>query len=295
MLSSPKYYFDELDKPIATLKSHEEMVVEVYDTYTNQITSEKILRPDIDYRKLTPITGPFYFEEAWPGNVLKVEIVDIEIDENGVMPLMPGMGLLGDKVNEISTRIFHLNNQFIPFTDKMNLPVRPMIGTIGIAPKGDRVRAYTPGDFGGNLDFNGIGIGSVIYFPVFVPGALLYLGDLHALQGDGELNGTGMEVSGKVKLRVSTSQVKGLVRPVVRSRGVTSFISSHRSIEKAIEIAVEDSINWLMNSFTLSRVDAYRLISLAGNIRICQIVNPRVTVRVDIEDSVINLESFFTK
>ncbi|NLB71816.1 MAG: hypothetical protein GX797_07425 [Chloroflexi bacterium] len=289
----PKYYLDELDSPVAKIDSGEKICVDLYDTYTGQISSENILRNSIDHRRMTPLTGPVYINDSEPGDVLRVDIHEINVAPKGVMPLAHGMGTLGDQVDHISTKVFSVSAEKILFSKQIHLPLLPMIGTIGLAPAGDKVRAFTPGDFGGNMDFNGINPGCSIFFPISVPGGLLYLGDLHAIQGDGELSGTGLEIAGSVMLTTTVIRNLQLLRPVVYSNGTISFIASHRSLEKAITIAIDDSIAWLRKEFDLDFSDAYRLVSLVGNIRICQLVNPKVTVRLDISNNVLDFNSLF--
>lgn len=290
--NNPKYYFDELDSPVAEIKSREVICVDLYDTYTGQISSENILRNSIDHRRMTPLTGPIFIKDAEPGAVLRVDINKIDVAPQGVMPLAHGMGILGEKVDFISTKIIPVSDEKINFSNQIRLPLLPMIGTIGLAPAGDKVRAFTPGDFGGNMDFNGINSGCTIFLPISVPGALLYLGDLHGIQGDGELNGTGLEIAGSVTLTSTVIKDKNLLRPVVYSNGTLSFIASHRSLDKAITIAINDTVIWLCREFHLDFSDAYRLVSLVGNIRICQLVNPKVTVRIDINKSVLDFDAW---
>lgn len=284
----PKYYLDDSHEPIGIVEELEELSVEVFDTYTNQLQSEKDSRKDIDYRKLTPLTGPLFIENCPINSTLIVRIKGIKLAPKGVMPLMHGMGIRGQNVNEVSTKIFPIDRERIVFSDTLILPTKPMIGTIGVAPKGDPIRAFTPGDFGGNMDFVGIGVGATVLLPVQVPGGLLYMGDLHAIQGDGELNGTGLEVAGSIHFSVSVISDLIARRPIVINGRMISFIASHRSLEKAIEIAVDDAIEKLESYYSLDYCDAYRLLSLIGNIRICQIVNPRVTVRLDISTNYLN-------
>lgn len=287
--TTPKYYFDEQDQPVLVINSGDEITSVLHDTYTGQLKSEKDIRPNIDTRALTPLIGPIQVNNAIPGQSLRVEVIQLDVVSPGIMPLTKGMGIVGEKVEETTTRIFDLSDDRIKFSSDIFLPITPMIGTIGVAPKGDRVRAFTPGDFGGNMDFKGVKKGSVLYLPIFVPGAMMYFGDLHALQGDGELDGTGMEAAGKIHLRVNTVENLPIKRPLVISDGIASFVASHRSIEQAVKIAIEDTLSFLMDVRFLNFSDAYRLVSLVGDIRICQLVNPQVTVRLDFPNSILKI------
>jgi amidase len=280
--TNPRYYLDPNHTPAISVMSGDEVLVDLHDTYTGQIQSEQDIRTKIDPTKLTPLTGPIYVIDAEPGNTLSVLIEDISVSDIGIMPVAPGLGVIGRQVSEVSTKIFKIIGDHAVFSKSIHLPLKPMIGTIGVAPRGDRVRAFTPGDFGGNMDLRAIRAGTEVNLPVFVPGALLYLGDLHGLQGDGELSGTGLEVAGSVTIKVSLIEGKSINRPRIFTEDCLMFVSSNRTLDQATEIVVSDAVQYLVDEFGLNFADAYRLVSLVGDLSICQVVNPKVTVRLEL-------------
>lgn len=122
------------------------------------------------------------------------------------MVTSPGLGVLGEKITEAHTKIIPIKNGFAEFNEKIRLPLTPMIGVLGVAPAEGSVHCAVPGDHGSNMDTKLIKVGSKVYLPVFVSGANLALGDLHACMGDGELSGTGIETAGRVCLQVKLSK-----------------------------------------------------------------------------------------
>ena len=118
---------------------------------------------------------------------MKVEILSIKLADRTITIEVPGSGITGIEVREEITKIMDICNGQLVFNDKLELPIRPMIGIIGTAPAGDRVLTGTPGSFGGNMDCKHIGENTTLYLPVNVEGALLAIGDLHAVMGDGEV------------------------------------------------------------------------------------------------------------
>jgi amidase len=276
----PIHYLSPFESPVATIQPGEEVLVEVYDTYTGQIATASDLRTDIDLSKLTPLTGPIEIAGAEPGDSLVVTIKHIALAEQGVMVIAPGLGVLGLRVDQVDTKIIPIRDGGAVFGEKLILPVHPMIGTIGVAPRGEPMRSYTPGDYGGNMDIKDVGMGSRVYLPVFVEGAMLALGDLHALQGDGELDGTGIEIAGEVTLTAEVRHQVTIPQPRIETEDWWMVVASARSLQTAIELAVSDMVASLSVELGLPFIDAYRLVSALGDLRVGQLVNPRVTVRV---------------
>lgn len=130
-----------------------------------------------------PATGPLYIEEACPGDVLKVEILKISLNPTDHAAL-PGAGTFGDLLTEECVRQFSIEDGMVPFNETLQLPLQPMIGVIGTSPESmPPFSTHIPGDHGGNMDCTKISEDTTLYLPVFVPGALLSMGDLHAVMG----------------------------------------------------------------------------------------------------------------
>lgn len=280
------FYFDVKNKPKTSVKLNEEFWMETNDCYFGQIKTEKDLRPNIDDTLKNPATGPIFVEGVQPGDVICIEILDIQLNSPGVMITSPAHGILGDLITEPDTKIIPINNGRAIFSDKIHLSVEPMIGVIGVASV-NRTRSTLPGDHGGNMDVKDIKVGSKVYFSVNVEGAGVAIGDLHASMADGEMSGSGIETSGRVKLRISKVQGFDVSVPIVETEKEFMVISSEETIEKAIRKGVIYSCKLLQEFLDINFPDAYRLVSITCDTKICQVVNPLVTIRVCIPKSLL--------
>ena len=166
------------------------------DCFNNQVTSEEYVMDSLDWDHINPATGPVYVEGAKAGDVLKVEILEIELEEEGTMCCLPGDGVLGPDVQQSSVKKVPVRDGVCLF-DGIQIPANPMIGVIGVAPAGDPVPCGTPGSHGGNMDNTKIAAGSILYLPVFHDGAYFACGDVHACMGDGEIMVSGVEIGGE--------------------------------------------------------------------------------------------------
>ncbi|MDR1785656.1 MAG: acetamidase/formamidase family protein [Spirochaetaceae bacterium] len=267
--------------------------VETDDCYSGQIKDKTVLRPDIDISIMDCSVGPIGVKGAEPGDVLCVDVEDIQFAPQGVMVTSPGLGVLGNRITRADTKIIPIRGGFAFFSDTIQLPLTPMIGVMGVAPARGDVHCAIPGDHGSNMDTKIITIGSKVYLPVSVPGAGLALGDLHACMGDGELSGTGIETAGKV--RITTTVIRGLAlkRPVVETADSIYVIASAATLDEAIPVAVEDMTALLMKKKSLDFADAYRLLSATCDIQISQVVNDAKTVRVRAPKKNLGIESFY--
>ena len=276
-----------LNKPIATITPGETVEVETWDAMGNVVSAGRTLGDALEKgvrRYENPITGPIYVENAEPGDALKIEIINISIPNFGWTAVIPGFGGLESwlqlsppisKVSKISGGkiIYALNDG-----RTIEIPVKPFIGTIGVSPEFEAVSTIVPGKHGGNMDVPDICTGNTLYLPVAVNGALLGLGDVHAVQGDGEICGTAMEVSSKVTLRVELEKNKNLDWPRIESKDEIMTVCSAKPLEDAVRLAFLEMIKWLETDYGFERYDAYMFLSLAAKARIAQIVDPLFTV-----------------
>ena len=130
-------------------------------------------------------------EGSQPGDLLKIVIKDLELEDLGVYTVVPGLGVLGDIVENPSRKLVPVRSGRAIFSEDLKIPLAPNIGTIGVAPSKGMIPSGLPGDHGGNMDTKEIKEEAVLYLPIFVPGALFSLGDLHICMGDGEICGSG--------------------------------------------------------------------------------------------------------
>jgi amidase len=228
-----------------------------------------------------PMTGPISVEGAEPGDALAIYIDAIDIDSSGWTVAQPGRGASGDLIDEAEVRVLEIRDQEIPFGFGATIPLSPMIGAIGTAPRDAAMDSGIPEAHGGNMDCTLIKPKATLYLPVNVPGALLGLGDLHAAMGDGEVGMAGLEVNGSVLLRVRVFKRGAMPLPLVDTGTIVSAIVSAPDLDEAARLAVQAMAQWIAASTDLDINDANMLVSLAGDIRICQMVDPLMTCRMD--------------
>jgi amidase len=267
------------------------VVFETLDCFANQISSESQKMETLDWDHINPATGPVYVEGAEKGDALKISIRSIEVAAWGTMVALPGNGVLGSLVSESSIKRLPVKNGAVQFTGAIELPLAPMIGVIGVAPENGAVFCGESGAHGGNMDNTRIAPGAVLYLPVYHPGALFALGDVHAVMGDGEIMVSGVETPARVTVFVELVKGAGLKMPMLENEDTCSAIASDKDVEKAVFAASECMTRLLMKNLGLGFNDAGMLLSAAGNLRFCQMVDPTRTVCMEVSKKI--LKSIF--
>ena len=219
--------------------------------------------------------------------MLVVAVESIEVADSGVMAVSDGFGVLHERFAGTSFRAVPIRSGEALLAGA-RVPVRPMIGVMGVAPAGEPVPCGSPGSHGGNMDTRLIGEGATVYLPVSVPGALLAAGDLHAAMGDGEICGTGVEVAGRVTLRLSLRRDLPLVNPMVENVEVVATIASALTLDEAADVATRDMAELLCARLGLSLTDATMLMSAAGELQVCQVVDPLKTARFALPKTILS-------
>jgi len=233
-----------------------------------------------------PITGPIWVEGARVGQTLRVSVERIKLSGVGVLMTLPGMGVLGGEVSEYRTKVVRFDEEFVYFSDKIRVPVHKMIGKIGTAPT-EPVRSGLPGSHGGNLDNTHVTEGASVYLPIFVDGALLFAGDLHGAQGDGEAF-SGLESEGEVVLRAEVREDLSVTDPVIVSRDAVVTCGAARTLEDAVRAASKNAIDLLRHELGLSHGDACMLCSIGCEIRVSQVTNALNGAKVVIPKSLLS-------
>jgi amidase len=276
-------------KPVSRINAGESIVVETLDAFGGRIVTEKDLPTSdrISLDQVNPQSGPIYIEEAESGDTLAIDIIDIAINSSyGVTAIVPDFGgltrteyarLLNEPLTPI-TRICPIRNNLIQFSNKISIPLNPMIGTIGVAPKSEAISSLTPGPHGGNMDCSDICKGNKLLLPIFTRGAFLFLGDAHTAQGDGEISGVGIEVSAECTLKIDVIKGKGINWPRIESDKYIMTVGSYRPLDDALRIAFTELILWLESNYDFDRFEAYQLCSQVAKIRVAQMVDPLYTV-----------------
>ena len=256
-------------------------ILEFYtrDCFNNQIDSEDYVMDVLDWDHINPATGPVYVEGAEKGDVLKVEILDIVLEDEGTMCCLPENGVLGADITENQIKKVPIKDGKAIF-NQFELPLNPMIGVIGVAPENESVPCGTPGRHGGNMDNTKIAKGATLYLPVFHDGAYFGCGDVHACMGDGEIMVSGVEIGAVVKVKLTVIKGVSIDNPRLEDAENIYTIASNEDIEKAIYTATKDMCGVLQKHLGYTLNEAGMLMSAVGNLQFCQVVDPERTVRL---------------
>lgn len=226
------------------------------------------------------LTGPVYVEGARPGDMLEVRVREVAIRvPYGVNATGPGRGAVPDLLAQAAQKVIRLDlgRGVALFSRDVEVPLAPFMGIVAVAPppRLRRVSTKPPGAFGGNLDFRHLVAGSTLFLPVFNDGALLYTGDGHACQGDGEVDGTAIEISltPTVQLIVHEGAGKDMKWPRAEDAAHYYPMGMGGTIDEALRNAIREAVDFLEMRAELSAADAYALCSLAVDFRIGEAVN----------------------
>jgi len=285
-----KFAFDWRDEPILRVACGESVGIETWDAGSGFFKTPNdhaipANRPGFDQNPplANPIGGPIYIEGAERGDVLIIDIEDIEVGDYSWVAIGPKRGPLGESTrwpelsDRYTTKIFKHNpgpsgtmrDGTMQFNDQISWPITPFIGTIGVAPEREVTTSIDgQGMWGGNLDIRDVAVGNRIHLPVFHPGALFYLGDVHASQGDTEYTGTAAETCAMVRVKFDLQKQKQL--PFMRIEKAESIVAIHaaRPLELAVDSATRHLIAWLIDQYTISATEAYCLVSTCPDFRI---------------------------
>ena len=293
-----EFCFDGGLPPVLRVDPGEKFVIETEDATAGALLKEGVMPTPEDIPeflhsppKFNPVGGPVYVEGAEKGDLLAVKIEEVIPDDIGTTCLIPGMGPLGDslKWGELAgpekVVIKHLpgpsgttKDGTVVVTDRLRWKVTPFIGTIGVAPEFEVRSSFTgQGYWGGNMDCRDIKPGSTVFFNCYNEGGLLFLGDVHASQGDTEFTGAADETRGEVLL--SCDVIKGKSIPGVRieKEGSIITLSCEKPMEEGVKIAIVDLMSWLMEEYGFTQKEAYLTTTLNPDFR----VNVYQMVKVD--------------
>lgn len=277
--------------PALTVASGTEVSFDLRDGGNNQITPENqaTILQNLDFGTMDPGFGPVAIEGAEPGDVLRVDILELTPGAYGWTAILNNFGLLSDEFPEPSLKIWDLSNisrdGYAEFKKGIRIPVRPFLGVMGLAPATDEeLGTIPPYDWGGNMDCKHITEGATLYLPVQTAGALFSCGDGHAAQGDGEVCGTAIETPMTARLRFTLEKNKPWVRSphYCTKQGAQSYadrgqeyavMGLDQDLREATRKALRSAIEWLGAEKGLDRSEAYMLCSVTGDLKIVQAVD----------------------
>ena len=282
------FNFDSRHAPAITVDPPETLVVETLDARCGKLKKEEDVHwttPDFSspVPKVNPATGPIEVKGAQPGDAVAVKIEDISLDEQGFVLVKPDFGIIDDMVSRPVARIIPVKDGYLHFSQDIRLPVKPMVGVIGTAPQKETPSTSMVGNWGGNLDNKRISPGATVFLPVFVDGALVYIGDVHARMGDAEATGTGVEICAQVKVRVDLVKGVRINYPYIETNEFLITTGTGGEFYRAARIAVDEMIKRLVELKGISQEEAYMLISIAGDVRLNQACNSPIDISVRVE------------
>ena len=245
-----------------------------------------------------PLTGPFFIEGAMPGDVLEINLHKVALNrpyayttESFVSRSMPDSISGKFKKSHIVKWKLDIEGGFASpdssFTSYNNLkefkvPLHPFLGCIGVAPANRRneILSFFQGPFGGNLDFSSIGSGAKVYLPVFHEGGYFYIGDGHAVQGDGEIAGNALETSMDVifSIKLIKADVLQITNPRIENAIYIMAAGTDKSLDKAIKKATVELLDWLHTQYGITLAEATQVMSTTIEYTIAEIADPEVVV-----------------
>jgi acetamidase/formamidase len=285
--TQPHAFWDNTLPPRLSIQSGDTVVFETLEASAGQVRpdSKSEVLYSLDFAYIHPLTGPVYVEGAEPGDALEVEIVSIQHKGWGWNAVLPNFGLLAEDFSEPYLHHYTLGETSCEFRSDIHIPYEPFCGVMGVGPReAGRFTTIPPRENGGNIDIRNLTPGSRVFFPVLVPGALFSCGDCHSAQGDGEVNGTGIETLMTVTLTFHLR--KGMNIPELRfitpagkkltvaDEGGYFVTTAHGpDLFKDAQQAIRYMIDHLSSEHNMTREQAYCLCGAAVDLKISEIVD----------------------
>ena len=283
------YAFSPNMTPQLVVEQNELFSLETCDCFSNQLSSNEDTIEKLNWDAINPATGPVFIECVKPGDLVRVKIEKVELTGPTVMVTIPGAGRV-QGLTKTTTHVSEIKEgKLIIKTEKgtLSFPIDPMVGVIGVAPEEGNIANGMPGNHGGNMDCKLIGEGTALYLRAAVPGALFGCGDIHSLMGDGEVLVCGGETPAKVTLTIAVANVENLPTPFIETEMLYATVASSANPEEAFQTAINEMFDFLTKVAGLEEGDAGRLMTLVGELKFCQVVNPDITVRFEFPKSVL--------
>lgn len=277
--------WDRSVEPVLRVGNGDEVTFDALDASGGQITATSTTADleALDFSRVDQAHGPIHVDGAEPGDTLEIELLEFAPGDWGWTAAIPGFGLLADDFPDATLRITRLADGFGELLPGIRMPLAPFCGVIGVAPAGERRSTIPPTELGGNMDTRHLTAGSVLWLPVAVSGALLSVGDGHAAQGDGEVCGTAIETPMRGRVRVTVRRDVRVTAPEFRTAGPLGLSTNTAGwfaadgVGPDLMIAARDAVRRMIDRLGaehgLTAVDAYLLLSVAGDLRISEIVD----------------------
>lgn len=287
-----EYVYGPYSKARLEIDPGDVVVVETEDAFGGVITSEDD-RPTekLTFPFLNPQCGPIAVRGAEKGDCLAIAIHAVNNRGGfGTTCLLPEFGalvgtsvtaMLNQPLPEIVRRV-RVDTEGTHWNDRLVFPYEPFIGTIGVAPQLEAISSLQPDYHGGNMDLPDVRPGAIIYIPVHTPGGMLFVGDCHATQGDGEITGVAIEQPANVTLQVDLIKGWRFAGPRIETEDFIMAVGSARPLDDAARIALRELIRWMAADYGFDELDAYMVLGQVGRMRLGNMVDPKYTMGASI-------------
>jgi len=272
--------FSKNNTPVLSCKVGDIVTFETIECYDGTIGTDLVRRIE-KHNIRNPSAGPVYIEGVNKGDILCAEIISLKTANFGYVGCNFGRGLFTELEGETTYKKYDVVDGCVDVEGK-KIPIKPMIGVIGVAPEGEGIPTLLPGDHGGNMDCSIINEGAKVYLPVKVDGALFGVGDVHIIMGDGEVFGYGIESCATIDVKFSVIRGKEIKAPVVYENGLVHLVISEKTLDEATKRAVLTMHSMLVEA-GYNDTDAGRILTLDSNLTICQAVSALKTVRISLD------------
>lgn len=283
--AQPHFLWDPTRPPVIEIASGQVITATLREVTDDQITATSSTSQlgSLDWSRVYPLLGPIEIAQALPGDAVEIEILSARTKGWGWTANFSGFGLLAEDFPESALHIWELNNaRAARYLDVATIPLRPFPGTVGLCPAvREPAPVMPPGHFGGNIDCRDVCVGSRLFLPVQVPGALLSVGDGHGAMGDGEVCGTAIEGPLDVEFRVTLHRGKSIpapqlvVPPPLRIESAGSYVTMGigPDLMTAAKDAVRALVDHMVREYHLEPIQAYLLASVAADLKLTEVVD----------------------
>ena len=288
--------FSRTIEPVLTVESGAVIEAFTEEATDGQLTPESGIDDlmNLSFDPIHPLTGPVFVEGAEPGDVLAVTLHEVDIMDWAWTAILPGFGFLAEDFTEpyLKTYEFEEGDEYVIFNENIRIPMRPFAGVLGVAPDTDSLLSTIPPRAnGGNMDDPNMVEGTTVYLPVFVEGALFSIGDAHVTQGLGEVCGTAVEAPMRFIYELNVIKDRSIQEPQYETDDYYAVTAFATTIDEATKKAVRFMIDYLVEEQGMDRNDAYALCSLAGDLKIAEVVDvPHMLVTMHMSKEVLGIK-----
>ena len=292
-----QYVYGPYAEPVLRIAPGDIVEVETRDAFDGRIRTEADLPGKVLVRPFSnPQNGPILVEGAVKGDVVAVHIHSIRprgpqpVGTTTVSADFGGLNgtsttpMLNQPLTEVVRKVV-VTEEGVEFSDRIHLPYEPFLGTLGVSPQIEAVTTLQPDYWGGNMDVPDVAPGAIAYFTVHREGAYVFLGDCHAVQGDGELAGSAIEIPALVTIEIDLIKNWTIGWPRLETRDFIMAIGSARPMEDAARIAYRELIRWLAADYGFDEIEAYLFLTQAGKLRVGNMVDPKYSLGASVAKS----------